>query len=226
MAGMSMTLMAGVAVVVIIVIAAAALVMYHPNGSSGNNSGANGNGANGKGSTTVASTTVALSGTGGGPGQYYMSQSEVSALSVSGGAYNASGNVNATEMAMYLSQYSKNDSGIFANNVTAMWVMSYDVNSVANGRNMSQAVIEMVFQSPVAAQLYAKSMAKATSSYNASDSNVTVNGLKYSYLGTSSVYFSLSGLVGYKDNYFVDVFDFGGDLPQAQLAATVAGDLP
>ena len=223
MANNNITIIAGV-VVIIIIIAIAALALYHPaaKSSSGGSSNAGGSGKGNSGNNSTVSTTATSGGAGqygGGPGKYYMSESEVSALVGSGGVYNASGNANASIVATYVDQYDKNNSGIFTNNVTAMWIMSYDLNQ---SKNNTQGILEMVFQSPVAATLYAKSVSNSTS-YNVT--NAAVNGLKYSY-ASSSAFFKASTLTGYKDNYMVDVIDIGGVMPQAQLASTVAADLP
>lgn len=230
----------GIIIALVVVVGAVVVLTSHPSSSnntssvsSSNGSGAGGspNGSGGYGSTSAASTTISSSGGGGvtsmsgGPGQWVMSNSEVSAMAGSGGAYNATGYSNSTYFARYWSMYYANESDVFAGNVTGFYIMSYTVNS----STYKHAIIEFIFQSPKAQFLY-HSITKNMTSTNWNVTNATTNGLTYDYVGASGsyggYYIGSTMLMGWKNQGLVEVIDLGGQLPQAQLASTVAGDIP
>ena len=220
--GLSMPMIIGAIIVVIIVVAGAALLLSGKPSTNNTTSTLGTTSTSGTGSGGNPSGSGPNSGTGGGPGQWYMSRSEISALTASGGNYSTLALTSANaSFRYYMSLYSKNSS-FFYNNVTGLYWMSYDLAST------NASIIEVIWQSPKAQFLFSKLTANQTSSYNVT--NVTSGGLTYDYSElnlTSSGYSAKeSVLVGWKDQGFVEIIAIGAVLPQAQLASTVAGDIP
>ena len=214
----------GIIIALVVVVGAAVVLTSHPSTSNSTST------VSSAGGSTVATTSIGSSssgsgpnsGTGGGPGQWYMSRSEISALTASGGNYSTLALTEANaSFRYYMDLYSKNSS-FFYNNVTGLYWMSYDL------ANVNASIIEVIWQSPKAQELFSKSTANQTSSYNVT--NVTSGGLTYDYSElnlTSSGYSAKeSVLVGWKNQGFVEIIAIGAVLPQAQLASTVAGDIP
>ncbi len=164
--------------------------------------------------TTVSPTTVSpitVSGS-----QVLLTQNQFSALVGSGGRYNLISYANYTSI---YAQYSKSAS-VFTNNVTAAWGVWYNITS-SNATSM-----EIVLQSPNAAKVLYNYWINHLSSFSYNVTNVNINGLTYSYYALQNPYYSMTYLVGYKDSYVVVFTSMKNTVPQAQLASTIAGDLP
>ncbi len=239
--GLSTPVLIGAIVVVIVLVAGAALMLSHGpsgggattsvsgSGSTGIGSGAGGSGAAGSGSSSGTGNSGGASGSGsatsGNPGQVYLSQNQYAALLGTGGAYNSSGEQNASALGAYMNYIGKsNSSAAFLNNVTAAWEVGYTMNS-----SSSKAIsLELVFQASNAKAIYTQLMNSSRSgSYNVT--NATLNGMTYDYVGfPGTAYFAggSTALIGYKDNYVVFFYSLGGYASQSALASDISGDLP
>ncbi len=218
----------GIAVVVVVAVVAGYLMLSH-NGSGGIASGNNGNGGSTSGGTTAGGSTGGSS-VPSGNGNVYLSQAQFESLLGAGGTYSETGSANATELGQYLSTLNpsgNSSSSYLTNNVTAMWAASYAINTSAK----KEAAVEMVAQSPVAQYIYAHMVANTTKSSNTSGfnytviRNATVDGMTYTYT-SAQAFFTISGLIGYKNEYVVIYLDLGGTTPSGPLASAIASDLP
>ncbi len=214
----------GIIIALVVVGGAAIILTSHPSANNSTSSIS----SSGTGSTTSISSGNlsnihgSNSGTGGGPGQWYMSRSEISALTVPGGNYSTLALTEANaSFAYYMGLYDKNAS-FFYNNVTGLYWMDYELSS------SNASILEIIWQSPKAQLLFSKETANQTSGYNVT--NATSGGLTYDYseLNMTGSGYSLkeSVLLGWKNQGFVEVLAIGAALPQAQLASTISGDIP
>ncbi len=154
---------------------------------------------------------------GGGPGQSYMSENEMSGLLNKGG--------NGTYTAMYQSDPT-NESGIYAGNVLAYWYAGYTIyGKTASGNSI--VISEFVIKSPEAEYLYTAQSRTISGIINNTvlAANATSNGLTYTYLEMKNGNSSSAMLIGYKNEDLVDVVA-PTEINRTKLAATVSGDIP
>ena len=215
----------GIIIALVVVVGAAIVLTSHPsthNGTSTSSISSSGTGSTTSISGSNSSGHGSNSGTGGGPGQWYMSRSEISALTVPGGNYSTLALTAANaSFPYYMGLYDKNSSFLY-NNVTGLYWMDYEISS------SNASILEIIWQSPKAQLLFSKETANQTSGYNVT--NATSGGLTYDYseLNMTGSGYSVkeSVLLGWKNQGFVEVLGIGAAIPQAQLASTISGDIP
>lgn len=186
-----------------------------------------------KGSTSTVGTTgfpgasTVPSGPLGGPGQSYLSQSEMQSL-FGPGTYGATSAANATTLGQYISQYSAGtNESYLANNVTAYWAAEYNITAtpvMLNGNLTNPVAFEQVFMSPVARFIYTKMVAEAANTLDTI--NVSANGMIYSYTQRQIMNVSTTILIGQKNNETALVTLVGKNVSIDALASAVAGDIP
>lgn len=153
----------------------------------------------GKGSTSTAATTIPLTTTvpsyitGGGPGKSFISNSEVTSLIGITTSYQGAPE---GQLSAYINSTIKASPtlGFLKNNVTNVWTVAA---KSASGASLN----EIVYQSSVSSQLYKYSIgAHANYTYTAEATNLSVNGMTYSYYQQDSGSSTIIYIIGTKDS--------------------------
>lgn len=157
----------------------------------------------------------APAGTGGGHGNYYLSQTEAQSVMGSSGTYNSSSTSNSSQITQLMNTYGPNSTSSYAGSVSSIYVAQL---SASSGQ-----FIEIVFKTSSAKAMYGSMLGYTNSSITAL--NASSNGMTYSYL-TGSQPMQYSNLIGWKNNEVAVVVATGKTVNSTLLASTVAGDLP
>ncbi len=210
-------------IVVIVAGGLSFLLLNHPNvvnnssvpiTSTAVSSTINGQNSSQQGTTTIPSSSSGglFTDAGGGPGQYYMSETEMAGLI---------GSPNGNYISLHQPNPT-NETGVYKNNVTAYWYAGYTVYSSSSTRLVS----EFVTESPSAPYLYAAQLqAFLGVTGKVLATNATSNGFTYSAVEHQSSNSSSVLVFGYKGNYTVSVAAPQGT-NQTRIASLVASDIP
>lgn len=203
-AGIRLIALAVVAVVVVVALVVLFLQQQNPPAPSG-------------GSSSIPSQ----SGGPGGPGQSFMSESEMRSL-FGPGPYSASGSQNASKLGALISAYPSATQQFLKNNVTSYWSAGWNVSSTGG---TGPDATEWAVASPVPGYVY-NSMLQSiftVGNFGMTAHNSSLDGMTYSY-GTDQL--GTTYLVGVKDSEVTVVTVYGMRVDAGSLAAIVAGDMP